>query len=304
MKTRLILNGKKAAQPEIREAVEHFRNQGYDIQIRVTWEYGDAIRLVRECVEEDIALVIAGGGDGTVNEVAHGLMLLEKHQRPAMAIMPLGTANDFATACEIPKEPKAALTFALKGMSFPIDMVKASDRYFINIASAGFGAAITTETPVELKNFLGGGAYTLMGIIKALNFTPYPGKLLTPELELKGEVIIGALCNGRQAGGGQILAPNAILNDGLLDVLLVLPFPLNKLSQVYDELINPSAQGEFVKIFQTPWLTAKREHPIPTNLDGEPISQEEICFEAVPDAIRLVLDKDCPCLKPLIQITF
>jgi len=293
----LIINGKKAGIPAIREAVGRIRDMGHDLQVRVTWEYGDGLRYVKEAGEKGVDRVIAGGGDGTVNEISHGLMLLDEPQRPAMGVLPLGTANDFATCCTIPTEPFAALTLAVEADPVLVDIVQTNKRYFMNVASAGFGAAVTTETPVELKNFLGGGAYTLMGLIKLLNFSPYTVSLKTENYSFEGEAVIGAICNGRQAGGGQILAPDAYINDGLLDVLIARPFPIKALEQVAAELANPSPKGEFLTSLQTPWLESNSDEPIPINLDGEPIKDNKIRFEILPGAIKLVVPNDCPCVK-------
>lgn len=293
----LIINGKKAGIPAIREAVGRVREMGHDLQVRVTWEYGDGLRYVQEAGEKGADCVIAGGGDGTVNEISHGLILLDEARRPAMGILPLGTANDFATCCTIPTVPLAALTLAVEADPVPVDIVQTNKRYFMNVASAGFGAAVTTETPVELKNFLGGGAYTIMGLIKILNFSPYNVRLKAENYSFGGDAVIGAVCNGRQAGGGQILARDAYINDGLLDVLIARAFPIQALEQVTAELANPSPQGEFITLFQTPWLESYSDEPIPVNLDGEPIKDNTIRMEILPGAIKLAVPDDCPCVK-------
>ena len=293
----LIINGKKAGIPAIREAVGKLRGKGHDLQVRVTWEYGDGLRYVKEAGEKGVDCVIAGGGDGTVNEISHGLALLDQERRPAMGILPLGTANDFATCCTIPTDPLAALTLAVETDPVLVDLVQTNNRYFMNVASAGFGAAVTTETPVELKNFLGGGAYTLMGLIKILNFSPYTVSLKGENYSYEGEAVIGAICNGRQAGGGQVLARDAFINDGLLDVLIARAFPIQALEQVTAELADPSPQGEFITYFQTPWLESYSDEPIPINLDGEPIKDNKIRCEILPGAIKLAIPNDCPCIK-------
>ena len=293
----LIINGKKAGQPDIRQAVYELRERGHDLQVRVTWEYGDGLRYVQEASGSGIDRVIAGGGDGTVNEISHGLALIDRDKRPAMGVLPLGTANDFATCCTIPTEPLAALQLALEAEPVNVDLVQANERYFINVASAGFGAAVTTETPVELKNFLAGGAYTLMGLVKILNFTPYKVRLRAENYEYEGEAVIGAICNGRQAGGGQVLARNAFINDGIFDVLIARAFPLNAIEQVATELRSPSPSGEYITLFQSSWLESFAEDPVPVNLDGEPISSNSIRFEVLPGAIRLAVPEGCPCIK-------
>lgn len=293
----LIINGKKAGQPEIRQAVNHLREQGHDLQVRVTWEYGDGLRYVKEAGELGADRVIAGGGDGTVNEISHGLALLEQEEKPAMGILPLGTANDFATCCTIPTDPQRALQLALDADPVAVDLVKANDRYFINVASAGFGAAVTNETPVELKNFLAGGAYTLMGMIKILNFTPYSVRLKAENYEYEGEAVIGAICNGRQAGGGQVLARDAFINDGIFDVLIARAFPLNAIEQVTEELRNPSASGEFITALRSTWLESYADTPVPVNLDGEPIHGNTIRYDIMPGAVKLAVPAGCPCIK-------
>ncbi len=292
----LIINGKKAGIPAIREAVGKLRGKGHDLQVRVTWEYGDGLRYVKEAGEKGVGCVIAGGGDGTVNEISHGLALLDQEQRPTMGILPLGTANDFATCCTIPTDPLAALKLAIETKPVAVDLVHANERYFMNVASAGFGAAVTTETPVELKNFLAGGAYTLMGIIKILNFTPYTVNVRAENFEFEGEAVIGAICNGRQAGGGQILARDAYINDGLFDVLIARAFPLNAIEQVTAELYNPSPSGEYITVFQSKWLESSADVPVPVNLDGEPIRSNSIRYDILPGAVKLALPTDCPCI--------
>ncbi|NRB42632.1 MAG: lipid kinase YegS, partial [Pseudomonadales bacterium] len=205
MAYRLILNGKKAELTSIREAIDQARTHSH-IEVRVTWEAGDMSRLVNEACKDGCRRLIIGGGDGSLKQAVDALMQQPADVRPELAMLPLGTANDFATACTIPAEPVAALTLAQSGQAYAVDCVQANDEYFINVASGGFGAQVTNNTPVQLKNFLGGGAYTLSGLTQSLNFSPYQGKLHLPDMSVQAEVIVAAVCNGRQAGGGQQLA--------------------------------------------------------------------------------------------------
>ena len=294
---RLILNGKKAQLPEIREAVETIRSEGNALEVRVTYEYGDIARFVQEAVADEVKRLIVGGGDGTVNEMVNALLNTEESVRPELAIMPLGTANDLATSCHIPKEPLEALELAIKGEAHVIDAVAANDHYFINVATAGFGAEVTASTPTELKNFLGGGAYTITGVLKAAHFVPYHGKIWTEDVEVEGDSVVAAVCNGRQAGGGQVLAPQAYLDDGLLDVIFVQDFELTDIPQVLLELKNLGNDGTFVKYFKTPWVECETQEQMPTNLDGEPYSSRHIRFEIVPKAIQLVMPMTTPLLE-------
>ncbi|WP_085319289.1 lipid kinase YegS [Vibrio harveyi] len=298
MKTiRAILNGKKAGTPELRSEIMRMREQGVDLQVRVTWESQDMTRLVSEAVNQGMKRIVVAGGDGTVNEAVTALNQIEANVRPELAIIPMGTANDFATATKIPIMIREAIELAVNGDAVAVDCVQANDRYFINIAAAGFGAEITAETPVELKNFLGGGAYTLTGLVKALGFKPYDGFLIIEQGSYQGEILVGAFCNSRLAGGGQELAPNALIDDGLMDITLVHPFLPHELPQVIDEMQNPTETGQFVKHTQASWLEIDFPKALPLNLDGEPYRSRKIRFDVRSKSIRLVLPPNCSCLS-------
>ena len=294
----IILNGKKAGSPAVRESISILRREVDDIQVRVTYEYGDVERFMHEALQYGCKRIIIGGGDGSVNEIVNAIAKLPREQRPELAILPLGTANDFATACEIPLNSLDALRYAVSRNTVPVDIVQANDRYFINMATAGFGAQVTAETPVELKNFLGGGAYTLVGVLKAMNFVPYKSHIHTSENTFKDvNIVASAICNGKQAGGGQVLAPHALINDGLLDIVGISDFTLADIPQVIEEIKNPDTRGRFIKYLQTPWLKSESEQLIPLNLDGEPYKCHKIHFKVLPSALDLVLDESCPCLQ-------
>jgi YegS/Rv2252/BmrU family lipid kinase len=152
-KVQLILNGKAAGHDALQAAVARQRAAGHSIEVRVTLEKGDARQFVAEAGEVD--LLIAAGGDGTVNEVVHGLMDLSTVARPVLGVVPLGTANDFAIGCGIPRDPEKALALCMEGEGIPVDVGKANEHWFLNAASIGFGAEVTATTPPELKRLLG-----------------------------------------------------------------------------------------------------------------------------------------------------
>ena len=294
---RIVLNGKKADDEMIRDAVMTLRSEGERVEVRVTWEKGDAERFAIEAALEGVVRLVVAGGDGSINEVINGLMKFSKEKRPALAILPLGTANDFATACEIPFSPLEALRLAVEGSVHPVDIVRANERYFINVASSGFGAQVVADTPTSLKNFLGGGAYTLSAVIKALNFTAHNGRLVAEDLEIEGKSIAGLVCNGRQAGGGQILAPYAYIDDGLLDIVVILEFPMIDLGQVIAEIRDFEHSGTYVKRYQKSWVESIPYQKRWVNLDGEPYEADTIRFEVLHHEIGLILPKGCPTLR-------
>ena len=266
----MILNGKVAGNDAHNAALARQRAAGHNIEVLVTRETGDARRFAAESGKVDV--LIAAGGDGTLNEVVHGLMDLSKATRPILGVVPLGTANDFATGCGIPRDSEAALTLCLKGEAVPIDVGKANDHWFLNAASIGFGAEVTATTSPELKRLLGPVAYTVMGAILAINFHPYHGMLRLPDCEITGSGPVAIVGNGRQTGGGITrFAPRAYIDDGLLDVLLVRQISPIALLTAARELQQLPPDGEYISYWQTPWVEIHAEGAIPVNLDGEPV---------------------------------
>jgi lipid kinase YegS len=294
-RVRLILNGKVAGNDTLRAAVARQRATGHRIEVRVTWENGDARRFVPEA--GDVDLLIAAGGDGTLNEVVHGLMDLPEAARPILGIVPLGTANDFATGCGIPRDPAKALALCMRGDAVPIDVGKADDYWFINAASSGFGAEIPATTSPELKRLLGPAAYTVMGAILAINLHHYQGRLTLPDREITGSGLVAIVGNGRQTGGGIQVAPRASIDDGLLDVLVVRQISPTALLAAARELQRLPPDGEYISYWQTPWLEVHPEEAIPVTLDGEPLRFSRVRYEAVPRAIQLIVPPNCPELS-------
>ena len=298
MRIRMIVNGLKAINPQLHEAITTIRQHHFfALDVRIAYLPEDIPTLVDECREDGIDRIIAGGGDGTVNQVLNALMALDGEGRPELAILPLGTANDFATAAEIPLDPYEALLMAVNGRSWNVDVGRVNDRHFLNVASGGFGAQVTTETPPELKSILGGGAYALTGLLKLFSFTPIRGRMRFGDFEFTGSAFATAVCNGRQAGGGMILSPDACIDDGLFDIVLFTLEPL----PIPSELLPPSETLfgglPFRKIFRAPEVEFTPETPPRRiNLDGEPYEADAFRFRIEKGALQLVLPDTCPML--------
>ncbi|MGH8491633.1 MAG: lipid kinase YegS [Moraxellaceae bacterium] len=289
----LILNGKGAGLAELRAAVQTVRDEGHALQVRVTWETGDAARYVAEAAAAAAACVIAGGGDGTVNEVVTALLQLPDAKRPELAVLPLGTANDFARSCGIPLEPAAALRLALQGRAHAIDAARVNDRAFVNMATGGFGTQLTVDTPEEQKALLGGFAYLLTGLSRFASITADKGCIRGPDFEWSGSFLVLAIGNGCQAGGGHRLCPEAVLDNGLLDVRIIAGEEL--LPALMTRLLE-GEEGESVIKARLPWLILETPNEIYLNLDGEPMAGRTFRVEVLAGALRCRLPDDCSLL--------
>ncbi|EOF8194914.1 lipid kinase YegS [Yersinia enterocolitica] len=292
--TLLILNGKEAGNQDVRNAVRNLRDEGVILHVRVTWEQGDAKRYVDEAAVLAVETIIAGGGDGTINEVASALMALPESNRPSLGILPLGTANDFATSCSIPLQIDNALQLAIKGRAVAIDLAQVNDKhYFINMATGGFGTRITTETPEKLKAVLGGASYFIHGLMRMDTIKADSCKIRGPGFEWSGDALVIGIGNGRQAGGGQPLCPDALINDGLLQLRLLIA------EELLPALLTSVFSGEKNKnVIETtlPWLEITAPHDITFNLDGEPLSGKNFRIEVIPNAIQCRLPPNCELL--------
>ncbi len=290
----LILHGKQALNEEVRAAVARWREAGKELAVRVTWEAGDAQRLVSEALAAGYRTLIAGGGDGTLQEVAKAL--LDSGAQADLAIMPLGTANDFARAAGIPLEPYEALML-LEQPAVAVDVGEMDGQPFLNMATGGFGSKVTANTSEELKRMLGGGAYLLTGLSRFAELGSARGRFHGPGFSWEGEFLALGIGNGRRAGGGQELCPHALVDDGLLDVCIV-PAAEDTVGTLGTLLSGGLLGVDTVAVTtRLAWLEVEAPEAIDINLDGEPAATQKMRFAARPKALRLHLPADCPMLS-------
>ena len=298
----LILNGKAAEGDDLRAAVGALRGAGVRLDVRVTWESGDAERLVAEAIRDGVDTVIAAGGDGTLSEVATSLANrdLGADALPSLGLVPLGTANDFATAAGMPLDAEMALRLILEVAATPIDLLRVRadgrDHWVVNLASGGFGTEVTTNTDESLKSMLGGLAYVVSGLGQLGRIEPQRVRLSGPGFDWEGEFIALGIGNGRQAGGGQALCPDALIDDGLLDVTVVPPLDGEVAATLGTAMLEGrEAALERVAIrARLPWLEISAPLPLTLNLDGEPLQARSFHIECIPGSMRMHLPADCP----------
>jgi diacylglycerol kinase (ATP) len=228
----LIANVKSpAVVEELRTAVERLREAGHRVEPRLTFEQGDARRFASEAAAAGAELIVAAGGDGTLNEVANGVHEFvasgeaaedQIRSGPRIGLIPLGTANDFAHNVGMPLEVEAALEVALHGRPIPIDVGLLNGQCFLNVSTGGFGAEATGGAPAALKRTLGTLAYLIEGIRRFAALEPTVARFATgDEVIYQGPFLLFAVGNSRRTGGGTELTPHARMEDALLDVCII-----------------------------------------------------------------------------------
>ncbi|MCC4599206.1 lipid kinase YegS [Xanthomonas melonis] len=302
---RLILNGKSTDNEELRQAVGSLRKRGIRLEVRVTWEEGDAERYVAEAVRDGVQTVVAAGGDGTLSEVAAALAHHDGDAAilPSLGLVPLGTANDFATAAALPIEPFEALSLIANRPAQAIDLLRLDTahgpHWCANVASGGFGTQVTVETDEGLKKMLGGLAYLITGMSRLGRIEPIGARFSGPDFAWQGEFIALGLGNGRQAGGGQALCPDALIDDGLLDVTIV-PALNGEVAATLGTLVTSGKQAALERVAvraRVPWLEIVSHQPLTLNLDGEPETSLQFRIDCVPARLRMHLPAECPLLR-------
>ncbi|MFT3667234.1 MAG: lipid kinase YegS [Pseudoxanthomonas sp.] len=302
LRWRLILNGKSAGDDALREAVGTMREAGIALDVRVTWEDGDAERYVAEAITDGVDTVIAAGGDGTLSEVATTLAHRDESADalPSLGLVPMGTANDFATAANIPDAPLAALQLIHKMPAAPLDLLRidADDgpHWCANLASGGFGTEVTVETDEGLKKMLGGLAYLITGIARLGRIEPVRARVRGDDFEWEGDFIALGLGNGRQAGGGQALCPDAWIDDGQLDLTIV-PELSGEVAATVGTLVKDGKHAALDRVAvraRLSFVELTAETPFTLNLDGEPVRSRAFRVACVPGRVRMHLPPDCP----------
>ena len=289
----LILHGKQALNEDVRAAVEQQRAQGWELAVRLTWEAGDAQRLVREALEAGYTHLIAGGGDGTLRDIAEAMA--QARTEASLVLLPLGTANDFARAAGVSLEPAKALAL-LDTPARPIDLGDAGGELFLNMATGGFGSQVTANTSEDLKKVLGGAAYLFTGLSRFSELHAAYAELQGPDFYWKGELLALGIGNGRQAGGGHELCPDAVADDGLLDIS-ILPAPQEVVGTLKGLMEGGWGIDNLFVRARMPWVEITSAEGLSINLDGEPMTGPARRFEVKKGALKVHLPQGSPLLS-------
>lgn len=271
-RARIIYNptsGRELFRKHLPEVLEKMEKAGYETSCHATTCEGDAIQAATFAVERKFDLVIAVGGDGTLNEVVSGIAKFE--DRPKVGLIPMGTTNDFARAVHIPRDITKAVDIILKGDSIPVDIgLMNDDRYFINIAGGGRLTELTYEVPSKLKTVLGQMAYYLKGIemIPSIRSSrvriEYDGQVFDDSAMM---FLIG-LTNS--VGGFEKLAPDASINDGKFTLLILKELNMAEFIRVASLALRGEHLSDPHVIYaKASKITVTTKERVLLNLDGE-----------------------------------
>jgi len=300
LKIKIIINPSSGRQT-IRQTVDDI--VGYLVEARelyradfcYTRTKDDAQNFAAEIKEGEYDLVMAVGGDGTINEVVNGLMM--SGTNTPLAILPAGTVNDFATFLDIPADPYSYARMIMKFNKMSVDVGKAGSRYFLNVAAGGLLTDIAYKVPSDAKTSLGRMAYWLEGAkdIPANIFNGIPLTIESKEDCFNDEALLFVIANTTSVGGIKKLVPYADLTDGLLDVLIVSKLEFGGILPLLGKLlIGDHLSNDNITYFQTDrlYLSTTGAQEVRLDLDGEEGDALPAIIECIPHALTIIVPPD------------
>ena len=283
---RIILNpraGQAELIAEVKRARALWEAHGWQVEWCPTEYPGHAIELARSAAAAGCDLVVAAGGDGTVNEVVNGIA----GSRTALAALPIGTGNVWVRELKLPLRPEAAAAALLDGATYALDLGQAGDRYFLLMAGVGFDASVTRRVRPELKRRFGVMAYLLQALTIARDVRGTRVRIELDGRPVKGHVLMVVISNSRLYGGFLQITHHASLTDGLLDVAVIKGqdarvAPVHLLSIL---LRRHSANPDLL-YHRAREVTISGSAPLDVQVDGDVIGVTPMTFRVVPGALQ------------------
>jgi diacylglycerol kinase (ATP) len=290
------------------QLAQRLRARFGDLSLRLTESPRHATRITRELIENGFDLIIAVGGDGTISDVVNGFLYDDTPlcADVELGIVPVGTGGDFRRTLGIPADPGQAVEILSGGKALAIDVGKISlvaddgsavRRYFVNLVSFGMGGEVAANVR-NLLTMFGGRTAFLWATLKSL--VTYHGRRIELELDRNGQLLPFfisnvALGNGRYHGGGMQPCPEAILDDGLLDVTVI--DYMNPLEVLRD--IRALYSGDVYRLakvhrLQACRLAGRAEQPTAVEVDGEVLGRLPLEVEVLPRRLNVLLSPSSP----------
>jgi diacylglycerol kinase (ATP) len=277
-------------QPRIVELLEQ---RGINVEYRGSLSSGNLEAQVMQHVNAGVKHIVVAGGDGSVHEAVNGI--LKADYKATLGVIPTGTGNDFAKACEIPLNWEHAtqlLADRIAAGETPrkVDVGKFNDRYFANSAGIGFDAKVT-QVAQSFRLPIGDLVY-LLAIFRAMidGIASPQLRIVADDYTWEGPLTLAAICNGPWVGGMFHIAPMAGNSDGKMELLVVKPVTRRRIPTLLPKLMGGEHMQEAELVHRSvTTLKISAEQPMPSHLDGEvqPL-QTDFEFTMLPDALDLL----------------
>ena len=260
--------GKEQIKNKLSDIIQVFCEADFLVTLMATNRQNDAKNAVIE-YGSDFDYVVCSGGDGTMNEVATGLMRLEK--RPVCGYIPAGTVNDFASSLKIPKIMKRAAKLVTEGTVFRCDMGGFNDRFFTYVAGFGAFTGVSFQTPQELKNMLGKTAYFIEALKHFAEITPHHMKIVYDDGEVEDDFLLGLVSNSVSVAGYKAYRKSDIkMDDGLFECLFIKNIQnAIEMQEVLNALLTKNLDAPQMVRFSSTDVHIFCEDEVQWTLDGE-----------------------------------
>jgi YegS/Rv2252/BmrU family lipid kinase len=275
---------------EIATVASTLEKSGATVDVWETRGPGDGAALARRAVDERISCVVASGGDGTFNEILQGMV----GSKTKLALWPSGTANVLAGELGLASDGASLVETLRSGRERRISVGRADGRYFFLMAGIGLDASIIRGVRPALKERFGEGAFWVSGIQHYVAWRPEPFRLVADGVECEGA--FAAVGNATRYGGGFRVTPLASLDEPTLDVCV---FPTRRFAAYYTRDLLAVALGDPTRFGDVVYFKTRRVEARPTGerapwvqVDGELLGPLPMTFEAVADAVTLVVPRD------------
>ncbi len=266
-------------------ALPRLREAGFDIQELTGTDSSDALDLARKAVADGVDSLVVCGGDGMVHTAVQAVAGTDV----SLGVIPAGTGNDVARYFEIPRnDPQAAADIVVGSRTRSVDLARAGGTYFVTVLASGFDSKVN-----ERANLMtwprGQMRYNLATLAELRVFEPLPYTLVLDGEERRVDAMLVAVGNGPSFGGGLRITEGAVLDDGMLDVVVIRPMSKSKLVRSYPKLFTgritevPEYEHHLVRevTVAAPGIVAYA--------DGERIGALPLTVEAVPGALKMLV---------------
>ncbi len=253
---------------DLDKIVDRVQREGYQLIPMRASEGMDLDAELSSIDESEYRQIMVAGGDGTINICVNAM--INNNINLPLAIFPAGTANDFASYFQLPKDIDELLDIAMGDHTTSSDIGSYNDKYFVNVAALGNLVDVSQKTDPAMKNALGIFAYYLKGASEVVKLKALPVKLTTPEKVYEEEMFFMVVMNGVSAGGFKNLSPESEVNDGKLNVILFRKMPILEFAPLFISVIRGNHMDrENVLTFETDKLIIESDEMISTDIDGE-----------------------------------